>query len=121
MFPVQDLGAVLVGFCVHGPLERGAPGLESPRSDVVLEQLVVDNVDHRRNERLDVFGARPERFDVVCENVLAENRHLELLVRWTCWIQNRGTSGDSECGPRDWCTATFCRRAALDAFSTSTL
>jgi hypothetical protein len=63
---MHDLRAILVRKLVQRTLETGAPCLERPRSDVILEQLSVHDIDDSRDQRLDVFGTADEGLYIFC-------------------------------------------------------
>lgn len=65
--PVQDLRRVLVEVHVDGAFVGRGPRLERARGDVVLEQLLVDDVDERWDQCLDVLLPGDQGFDVAWE------------------------------------------------------
>lgn len=52
-----DLRTLLARYLIHGALVTRTPRRERPGSDVVLEQLLVDDVDHGRDQGFDVLAA----------------------------------------------------------------
>jgi len=61
---MDNLGALFIRGLIHGAFKCGASGCECPGCDVILEKLLVDNVDHRGNQGLDVLAAGKKRLDV---------------------------------------------------------
>ncbi len=60
------LRAVLVRYRIQRAVVAGAPRLERPCRDIILQQLAVDNVDDCRDQGFDVLGSRDQGLDVAC-------------------------------------------------------
>lgn len=83
---MHDLRAVVVQARVHGALVRSGARRKRPRGDVVLEQLVVDDVDQRGDQLLDVSGTALESLDVVFRRLFSERKKVRGLSEKVCLL-----------------------------------
>jgi hypothetical protein len=63
---VQNLWAVLIEDFIERTLVRCTSRGEGSGSNVILEELFVDDVDDGRDKSFDVFGVVDEGFNVTC-------------------------------------------------------
>lgn len=74
--PSHDLGTLLRVKVFDWSLVGSVTGVEGARSDVLFQELLIDDVDNGRDQGFDVLGARGEGLDVGWNMTVRSRAHL---------------------------------------------